>query len=411
MKERRKLSLKDFEWFLFIAVMIVMFFSTQSYFGTANYSRIYRINTFCIIGFLLISVLANRGKLILEKKAVFSFLVVLIPYIMLFAFSIVFYFMSHRITQSNLIYYNVQPILICLMAIVAYISFGAKAIKGIIIAASLNYAVYIVTCVVKYGPMSLFSAGTDSEASSLLEVHELTFVFGIVVVYMIITNYFRKNSVKARWIILLTVFSLFGFKRILVFAMILGILLYFAIRKLKRPYVHLLIALFFIGLSIFWVYICSSWSTITNLSTRYGIDLMGRNWIYSNFYPYFEFSVSYIGAGVGYVQQLIGQISKMMFHGHTIGLHNDFLRLFIELGFIPYIVYFLTLLPVMMMWIKRRVGINAVTAYLVLWTVTLLCIATDNLLTYPNYMLTFTILLISAINNEPSTTRELKPVR
>lgn len=396
---KREMGLKQFEWLIFIAVMIVLFFSTQTYFGTANYSRVYRINTFFVIFFLVTSIGSNHGLLKYRYKDLFSYMVILLPYLLLFGISMTYYFIYHRITYSNMIYYNSQPILICLMAIVAYNSFGEKTLKGIIIAAVLNYIVYVGTCVIQYGPFSLLQAGSNSSASKLLEVHEITFVFGIIVVYLIISRYFQKKNTKRHWLVLLTVFCLLGFKRVLIMAVIFALVIYYLVRKKRKPTAIIIISCVAIVLSLAWVYLCSSWDLLTGISIAFNIDLSGRNWIYSNFYPYYSYSLSYMGAGVGYVQQLISQMSTMILGGHTIGLHNEYMRLFIELGFVPYICYFGVILPIMIKKIFRKAGIEAAVDYFVLWNVTLICITTDNLLTYPNYMLTFEVLILTCINN------------
>jgi len=391
-------SFKKFEWYIYILTLVIMLFSTQYYFGTDNYSRVYRLNTISIVFFLFFTLLANNFKLKYHRSELFAYSVVLIPYAYQFICSFVLFEINKKIKFQNLLHYNLQPLLVCLMAIVAYITFSRRALKGIVIAAAMNYLVYVIVCIVKFGPLSLLEAGTDTSASKLLEVHELTFVFGITVVYLILSEYFKSKKINRRWLILLTIFCLLGFKRILILAMFLSIVCYWLFKKCKRPYFIISISLLFIAISLLWVFICSSWDIITGLSLQYNIDLSGRNWIYSNFYPYYEYSVSYLGSGIGYVQQLIGQMDTMVLNGHSIGLHNEYLRLFIELGFVPYIFYFVLLIPIMVFIIYKKVDIQAAVLYFSLWMVTLVCIATDNLLTYPNYMLTFNIIIITSIS-------------
>ena len=183
---KNKVDLKQFEWAVFVIVMVVLFFSTQTYFGTANYSRIYRIDRYCILFFLGMSICANHGLIRYRNKDLLAFKIVLFPCIYQFAISFFYYATNHRISFSGLMEANTQAILVCLMAIVAYNSFGRKALRGVLIAAILNYFVYVITCIIQYGPLALFQAGTDTKASRLLEVHEVTFVFGILIVYLLI---------------------------------------------------------------------------------------------------------------------------------------------------------------------------------------------------------------------------------
>lgn len=404
---KKGFELKQLEWIVFVIVMIILFFSTQTYFGTANYSRIYHIDRYCMLAFLGVSIVANHGVIRYKSKDLLTIKIVILPYIFLFAVSVFFYMTNHRASWSSIINTNIQAILVCLMAIVSYYSLGKGALKGVLIAAIINYFIYIVTCIVQYGPLALFQAGSDSKASRLLEVHEVTFVFGILIVYLLISDYLKSRSVKKRWVVLLAVFCLLGFKRILLMAMLIGIIVYFCARRAKKPNLIIAISVIAIVLSLMWVFLCSSWDLLTGISIKFGIDLAGRNWIYSNFYPYYNFSISYLGAGVGYVQEMIYTMSTMVLNNHSIGLHNEYMRLFIELSFIPYITYFVLIWPVSIKILYNKVGYRVALMYFVLWIVNGICIATDNLLTYPNFMLAFWLILITIINETPDRSGEL----
>ena len=141
------------------------------------------------------------------------------------------------------------------------------------------------------------------------------------------------------------------------------------------------------------------------------ICLIDENFNVSNlFFPMQNdnnFSISYLGAGVGYVQEMIYTMSTMVLNNHSIGLHNEYMRLFIELGFIPYITYFVLIWPVSIKILYNKVGYRVALMYFVLWIVNGICIATDNLLTYPNFMLAFWLILITIINETPDRSGEL----
>ena len=396
---KKRISLKQVEWILFIIVMVIMFFSTQTYFETANYSRIYKIDAICILIFLGISICTNHGILRIKRENILPFNLILIPCIYQIAVSVLFYFMNRKIELSNLINSNVQALLICMLAIVAYISFGKKALKGVLIASVINYLFYIIICIIKFGPLSLFQAGTDTGASRLLEVHEITFVFGLFIIYFITTDYFKNKRINKKWIWLVAIFCLLGFKRILILGIVLAILAYYLLKKIRKPSLIITVSLAVVAISLLWVYICSSWDILTGISNKFGIELSGRNWIYSNFYPYYDFSVSYTGAGIGYVQQLINSMSAMAWAGHKIGLHNEYMRLFIELGFIPYLIYFIGVWPLAIRILYKKAGYKSALVYFLLWMVTAICLATDNLLTYPNFMLAFGLMIITSVKN------------
>jgi hypothetical protein len=61
---------------------------------------------------------------------------------------------------------------------------------------------------------------------------------------------------------------------------------------------------------------------------------MGRDRIYTYFRRFYEYTLSFLGKGYGFTSQyLLDNSSSLMkqLHG-TLGLHNDILRLYIELG-------------------------------------------------------------------------------
>lgn len=107
------------------------------------------------------------------------------------------------------------------------------------------------------------------------------------------------------------------------------------------------------------------------------------------------------------MQEMIYTMSTMVLNNHSIGLHNEYMRLFIELGFIPYITYFVLIWPVSIKILYNKVGYRVALMYFVLWIVNGICIATDNLLTYPNFMLAFWLILITIINETPDRSGEL----
>ena len=401
--DTKKIGLKSFSLFIYVVLLVVLFFSTQSYFGTNNYNRIYIIETIFIIVYITLLVAANHGVIISSRKELKIYSLFFLPYVGLSLISAVECLVLKRITFTTMFRYSLQPLLICLMAILTYSMFKKKSIKAIFVASIINYSVYIVICMAKYGVLSILGAGSDNEASKLLEVHEITFVFGLLAVYLWITKsgVFKLQEKHQKCLLVITtVMSLLGFKRILVAVMAFSIILNFFLKKQKTARMLKVFARVTIILCFTWCFLCSSAILLEGLSTKFGIDLKGRNWIYANFYSYYHFAVNYIGGGIGYVQSLIGNMKNMYLLGHFIGLHNEILRLYIDLGFIPYLIYLITIFPVSVQLILKYQGYRSAVCYFVFLIFTFLCSATDNLLTYPNYMLVFITITIHCIFEE-----------
>lgn len=402
-KKSRSINLKSIVLMIYAILLVVLFFSTQTYFGTENYNRIYIIETVFITTFMILLVAANHGKIHLKKSEMQIYGVFLFPYIGLFAISAIEYFLLKKITFITMVRYSLQPLLICMMAIMTYSMFRKKTIHTIIAASIVNYSVYIVTCMVKYGVLSIFGAGSDNEASQLLEVHEITFIFGLLAVYLWITKSgtFKLQEKYQKVLLIVTILmSLLGFKRILIAVMIAVLLLNVILKKVRTSRLLMILTVLTIVFCFLWCYFCSSAILFEELSVKFGIDFKGRNWIYANFYPYYDFAVDYIGGGIGYVQHLIGSMKNMYLNGHFIGLHNEVLRLYIDLGFVPYLAYLLIIFPLSTKYIINNKGYRSGACYFIFWIMTFFCSTTDNLLTYPNYMLVFITVTIHCVFEE-----------
>lgn len=403
MVEKNRFGLKSVSLFIYVILLVVLFFSTQTYFGTNNYNRIYIIETIFIIVYITLLIAGNHGVIVYSRKEVNVYSIFFLPYVGLFLISAAECLVLKKITFTTMIRYSLQPLLICLMAVLTYSMFRKKAIKAIFVASIINYSVYIVTCMAKYGILSVLGAGSDNDASKLLEVHEITFVFGFLAVYLWVTKsgaFKLQEKHQKLLLVVTTIMSLLGFKRILVAVMIAAIILNFFLKKQNTSKMLKTATIATIILCFIWCFFCSSAVLVEGLTIKYGIDLRGRNWIYANFYPYYDFAVTYIGGGIGYVQSLIGSMKNMYLLGHFIGLHNEVLRLYIDLGFIPYLLYLIAIFPVAVQLVLKHQGYRSAVCYFVFWIFTFLCSTTDNLLTYPNYMLVFITIAIHCIFEE-----------
>ncbi len=400
---KKGLRLKSVSLYIYVILLVALFFSTQTYFGTNNYNRIYIIEMVFIAISIFLLIASNHGVIRYNREEINVYAVFLLPYIGLFVISAIECVVMKKITFVTMVRYSLQPLLICFMAILTYSMFRKKIIKAIIVASVINYSVYIVTCISKYGVLSIFDAGSDNDASKLLEVHEITFVFGLLAVYLWITKsgaFKLQEKHQKILLVVTTLMSLLGFKRILIAVMIISIALNAILKKQKTSKLLKIVAIATIVFCFAWCFLCSSTVFLEGLSTQFGVDLKGRNWIYANFYPYYDFSLTYIGGGIGYVQSLIGNMKNMYLLGHFIGLHNEVLRLFIDLGCVPYLIYLIAILPVAIRVILKHQGYRSAVCYFVFWFLTILCSTTDNLLTYPNYMLVFITIAIHCIFEE-----------
>lgn len=186
----------------------------------------------------------------------------------------------------------------------------------------------LVTCLVTFGD----AVGYARE----LEIHDLTFVFGqMVLYYAVFVPRTTPQEKRKRWLYLLACcwFFLVGMKRSAIPAVLLFILIGLLLRKRKvpswlYPTVGVCCILFFLA----FLYGVRN-GIVSRLLNSVGVDMMGRDYLWSMANPYYEFSITYLGHGFEYVDTIIGQWYNAGLINHAYPFHNDILKVFVELGF------------------------------------------------------------------------------
>lgn len=205
------------------------------------------------------------------------------------------------------------------------------SIPGYGLAASLQS---LITCLVTFG---------DADGYALqLEIHDLTFVFGQMVLYYAVFaphSTLQEKRKRRRYLLLCCWFFLVGMKRIAIPAVVLFILIALLLRKRKVPsWFYLAVGGCYILFFLAFLY-CVRNGIITALLLRFGIDMMGRDYLWSMANPYYEFSITYLGHGFEYVDTIIAQWYNAGLLNQAIPFHNDILKVFVEVGFPGFLLW------------------------------------------------------------------------
>lgn len=192
----------------------------------------------------------------------------------------------------------------------------------------------LVTCLVTFGD----AVGYARE----LEIHDLTFVFGqMVLYYAVFAPRTTRQEKRKRWLYLLACcwFFLVGMKRSAIPAVLLFILIGLLLRKRKvpswlYPTVGVCCILFFLA----FLYGVRN-GIVSRLLNSVGVDMMGRDYLWSMANPYYEFSITYLGHGFEYVDTIIGQWYNAGLINHAYPFHNDILKVFVEMGFPGFLLW------------------------------------------------------------------------
>lgn len=128
------------------------------------------------------------------------------------------------------------------------------------------------------------------------------------------------------------------------------------------------------------------------------IQLNGRDRILNRLKDYYVFSPFYIGKGNGFVHRFLIDYAQNSSSAHATTLHNDILRYYIDLGFIPSILFFLNLSYWNVNRLRKKFSVNSAYHYILLSILAVICWTTDNLTTYPNFLLIYNLALLSLID-------------
>lgn len=382
-----------------VILFVSCFFLTQTYFGTADYgllNRVYLVLMVCVCVFIIIK---THGVITLPHTEKMTYYMLVIPYFILLIWSFILCVLERQITFSKVISEIKPRILVPFTGCLMYYYFKDRVVSPIFWAACINYIFYIGAFIRIYGISGMFQYIALTDLAGVgerpLEAHEITFIFGILIVYYVLTWKREQHPIKLGVSIL---FCLFGFKRILLFALTISLLLYILVVKFlkgnNRTPMYIGWTLFI--LCIVWI-VVSGGGGLTSLSQKFNIELSSRDKIIGLLEDYYYLNLTYIGKGVGFVHQ------KMMVYvrakqSATTGFHNDILMYYIDLGCIPALMFFYYLMVRCMKKIHDFFGFNAVVNYAIILCCTIICWATDNLATYPNYLMVYNILVLILIN-------------
>ena len=185
----------------------------------------------------------------------------------------------------------------------------------------------VVTCIVTFGGASGFVRA--------LELHDITFLFGqFLIYYMMFAPKQTPTEKRLRRVAvgLCLFFMLVGLKRSTLPAVALVCLYVKIVRMTKRP--QGLVLATGIGLFLFfYVYLYLTRSGIlVEFLESHGVDMMGRDVLWSLPNDYYELSPLWKGLGFEKVTELVNMWCKAGYINRPYPLHNDILRAFIEFG-------------------------------------------------------------------------------
>ena len=185
----------------------------------------------------------------------------------------------------------------------------------------------VVTCLVTFGEAEGFVRA--------LEIHDITFLFGQFFIYyaMFAPRSSKSEKRLRRWGVILSLFfMLVGLKRSTLPAVLLVCIYVKLLRMTRKPEKFILatgtvLFLFF----YLYLYLTRSGILVAYLESL-GINMMGRDVLWSLPNDYYELSPFWKGLGFEAVTDLVNTWYHEGLINRAYPLHNDILKIFIELG-------------------------------------------------------------------------------
>lgn len=288
------------------------------------------------------------------------------------------------------------------LAAVAFLYiFGEKGIWYNLVAILISNMLIIATVIIQNGIGRFFSefvtlivtfAGETGDIIVQAEIHELAFCLGAYLIYMLLKP--KKNI--AFFILLgLSIFCfLAAFKRIGIIAIVValgfGWLLKLVARLRERTARNLAIVLSLLLVVTLIGYVAIIKMDVFSMLEKAGINTSGRVDVYQAVDKFYEFTPEFLGNGIGF---LTYQLNTNISVGVS-SVHNDFLQYFIDLGFVGYVLWLVSMTVVRVCHFgakgktENAIITFALTIYLVIVS------STDNTVNYPLLTTVLAIIMI-----------------
>lgn len=169
-----------------------------------------------------------------------------------------------------------------------------------------------------------------------LELHDLTFAFGPFLIYLPFT--WREHCRPLPWFLAALAFFLIGLKRIAVPGVILGLAAAMLLRRMPEKGAKQTALCAAAGMMILsFVYLAAiRYGLFDYLETTLHLDTKGRMELYRMIGDHYTISPVYLGHGLGYERTMDWMARGLAGTGGFSQIHNDFLRMYVNVGFAGY---------------------------------------------------------------------------
>lgn len=384
---------------IYCVLATAMFFLQDTYFkvGGVDFS-LKNPCAFAILFLALLNFIAtvrlNRVFLLVRHT-----LVQILPCLIPLFFSAVIWVSSgaDSITIFNGVGMIIPQLLSVFVAVATLYLFGEKGIWYCLGSMCTANFLLVLTVIVQGGPgpfleefrtLILSFAVESGPLMVKLEINDLTFAFGPFILYLLLNR--KENAHSLLWLLVVGLLFVLGLKRIAIPAILLGFLLAFLLRLLPEKASKQTALCLAVGMMLVsFLYIAGiRLGLFEYLETALHIDTKGRLGMFTNLEPYYDINFTFMGRGTGferYVDWQTGAVYQTP-RRTIMQIHNDFLRMYLNMGFVGYWIWLWCFLIVRLRYWFRQGGKNVGCLFFGICVYCFVLYATDNTIYYPYTM-------------------------
>lgn len=356
------------------------------------------VSAWMFAGIVLMSAIKNRNFDNLRLSIVIA-IIMLTPFVILVLWTVILWTFEvsglSKISRSISLFIQYLSIAVFVFGLI--LRYGKQAVNRLLIIISIVYCISVISCLIMYGSNSISvyiaNMAIDDEKDPafwtyqpFFEMHDICLAAPLFVFYYLTID--KDNERRWLYIGIAVVVSLLGFKRValLAFGIVLGaygISLIPFVKRHSARFAFVLQVLIMLMVCV-WVIITSN-SVLIDLLSQSGINLMGRNVIYDYFSSYGGIDLTNLGQGLGFCGLELERIADMGILGSMSsvrGLHNDLLRIIIEVGTVVGFIWLVLKIFLIPTVLKKYYGESVVLYYSLLLFYAFIVYMTDNTMGY-----------------------------
>lgn len=396
-------------WLCALVVVLVALMSAYSVFTGSAGGPVWALmyyGKFLLMIPVIVLAFTGRSLRQSEKRAMgLCAVLVMLPTLAGGLWSVVLWMVSD--TQLPYITRGVSNLLYAFLALAGGISIGMlfknRAPALLAWSCILVYALSLLLGLASNGGSFLSALNPLGYRSSTdyVELHEISYVLGLLMLYMILMNTQRPLPHRTLLLVLCLVFFIIAGKRIGYLGFLFCLVYGFIVKKSPvRTARRLLVLGEWCALIVCFVYIIMTMSDdLISILNDLGISSMGRNIIFNYFRQFGEMDLSFLGNGAGFVsRQFDYTTAAELYNMASIkALHNDLFKIFLEYGTVGSILWLWFWNRFIPRTVTRKAGFSAGLNCAVLIFFSMITYMTDNTEGYYMYQATLACLLFLCI--------------